>query len=70
MLIFTYFSEIWNERAGLGALSQIWILPNVIALAVLPTGASAWGKFAVLTTLLSYPSGIVNPSWTTLFRHK
>ncbi|KAH6891440.1 major facilitator superfamily domain-containing protein [Thelonectria olida] len=56
MLVFTYFSEIWNERAFMGAFAQLWILPTLIALTVLPEGASSWAKFAVLTVLLSYPS--------------
>ena len=56
MLILTYFSEIWNQRAALGAIGQLWMLPNIIALAVLPSNASAWAKYAVTTVLLSMPS--------------
>ena len=36
LLIMTYFSEIWNERSFFGILTQLWCLPNVIALALLP----------------------------------
>ncbi|CAM1500827.1 Fc.00g099890.m01.CDS01 [Cosmosporella sp. VM-42] len=56
MLLLTYFSEIWNERAFLGAFGQLWVLPNLISLAVLPNSTPSWAKFAVLTVLLSYPS--------------
>ncbi|KAK7432190.1 hypothetical protein QQZ08_001135 [Neonectria magnoliae] len=56
MLSLTYLSEIWNDRSLLGAFSQLWVLPNVIALLTLPDTVSAWAKFAVLTTLLSNPS--------------
>lgn len=55
MLILTYLSEVWNERSLLGMFSQVWILPNIIALAVLPSGISPWVKYAVVTVLLSYP---------------
>ncbi|KAI1380773.1 hypothetical protein F4677DRAFT_452504 [Hypoxylon crocopeplum] len=45
----------WNERTLLGLFAQVWILPNIIALAVLPSGISPWVKYAVVTVLLSYP---------------
>ena len=56
MLIITFFSEYLNERAGMGALAQLWVLPNVIALATLPETTNPWARYAVLTVLLSYPS--------------
>ena len=56
MLIFTYFSEIWNQRSYLGAFAQIWVLPNIIALAVIPASSNPWVRYAVVTTLLSWPS--------------
>ena len=56
MLVLTYFSEIWNQRAAVGAIAQIWMLPNIIALAVLPSETPAWAKYAVITVLLSMPS--------------
>lgn len=56
MLIFTYFSGIWNQRSYLGALAQIWILPNIIALAVIPAVSNQWVRFAIVTVLLSWPS--------------
>ena len=58
MLLLTYFSEIWNERAFMGVFGQIWVLPNVIALLTLPDKTPAWARFSVLTVLLSFPSGL------------
>jgi hypothetical protein len=56
MLLITFFSEYLNERSGIGALAQLWVLPNVIALAALPTMTSPWARYAVVTVLLSFPS--------------
>ncbi|KAI1104727.1 MFS general substrate transporter [Jackrogersella minutella] len=55
MLIMTYLSEVWNERSLMGLFAQVWILPNIIALAVLPSGISPWVKYAVVSVLLAYP---------------
>lgn len=57
MLGLTYASESWNERAYLGIFGQLWLLPNIISLVAFPDIVSPWAKFAVLTVLLSYPSG-------------
>ncbi|WYZ37084.1 hypothetical protein EsH8_II_000590 [Colletotrichum jinshuiense] len=56
MLIMTYLSEIWDSRALFGAFTQLWYLPNLIAMALLPSDASPWAQYAVVTVLLSYPS--------------
>ncbi|KIW85831.1 hypothetical protein Z517_01223 [Fonsecaea pedrosoi CBS 271.37] len=56
MLILTYLSETLNERALMGAIGQLWILPNIIALAVIPATTSAWAKYAITTVLLGWPS--------------
>jgi hypothetical protein len=56
MLVLTYLSEKINQRALLGAFVQIWLLPCVIALAVLPSGTDRWAAYALVTVLLSYPS--------------
>ncbi|KAI1211704.1 MFS general substrate transporter [Annulohypoxylon truncatum] len=55
MLIPTYLSEAWNQRSLMGLFAQIWVLPNIIALAVLPSGTSQWVKYAVVSVLLSEP---------------
>ncbi|KAK2049985.1 hypothetical protein LZ31DRAFT_562157 [Colletotrichum somersetense] len=40
MLIMTYLSEIWDTRALFGAFTQLWYLPNLVAIAVLPSNSS------------------------------
>jgi hypothetical protein len=57
MLGLTYASESWNERTYLGIFGQLWLLPNIIALVTFRDHVNPWAKFAVLTVLLSYPSG-------------
>jgi hypothetical protein len=56
MLVLTYYSEIFNQRALAGAIAQLWLLPCVIALALIPKGTSGWAQFGLLTVLLSWPS--------------
>ncbi|KZL73584.1 major facilitator superfamily transporter [Colletotrichum tofieldiae] len=56
MLLLTWFSERINQRALLGGLVQLWLLPCVIALAVIPSDVNRWASYALLIVLLSYPS--------------
>ncbi|KAM5353492.1 hypothetical protein ACJ41O_000142 [Fusarium nematophilum] len=56
MCCMTYLSEAWNERALFGVFTQLWYLPNLIAMSVLPGDASPWAQYAIVTALLSYPS--------------
>ncbi|KXJ85760.1 major facilitator superfamily domain-containing protein [Microdochium bolleyi] len=56
MLIFTYFSEVFSQRAFMGMLAQFWLFPNVVALAAIPNNTPGWARYAILTTLLAYPS--------------
>ncbi|KAI2625784.1 MFS general substrate transporter [Hypoxylon sp. NC1633] len=55
MLVLTYLSEVWNERSLMGLFAQIWVLPNIVALTVLPSDVSPWVKYVILTILLAYP---------------
>ena len=53
----TYVSEKINQRAYMGIFSQIWFIPCLIALLLLPISTSnPWTTYAILTTLLSYPT--------------
>ncbi|KAG8158252.1 hypothetical protein KVR01_012013 [Diaporthe batatas] len=61
MMVVTFYSERYNERGLIGVLCQFWVLPNMIALAVLPNTSSAWARYAILTVLLSFPSGMMRP---------
>ncbi|OTB01897.1 hypothetical protein M426DRAFT_265446 [Hypoxylon sp. CI-4A] len=56
MMILTYISEVINQRALLGIFTEIWFLPCIVALAILPSDTSRWGTYALITVLLSYPS--------------
>ncbi|KEY72264.1 hypothetical protein S7711_00263 [Stachybotrys chartarum IBT 7711] len=56
MCITTFLSERWDTRAYFGIFTQLWYLPNLIAMAVLPTSTSPWARYALITVLLSYPS--------------
>ena len=57
MMIMTYVSEKINQRAYMGIFSQIWFPPCLIALLLLPISTSnPWTTYAILTTLLSYPT--------------
>lgn len=56
MLILTYISVKWNQRAWLGLFTQFWFLPCLVALAVLPEGTPRWGSYALVTVILSYPT--------------
>ncbi|CAI4219767.1 unnamed protein product [Parascedosporium putredinis] len=56
MLILTFLSERINQRALMGIFVQVWFLPCIIALAVLPSDVSRWASYAVVTVLLSYPT--------------
>ncbi|KAM0722764.1 hypothetical protein Q7P37_002206 [Cladosporium fusiforme] len=57
MMIMTYASEKTNQRAYFGVFSQVWMLACVAALLALPISTSnPWTTYAILTTLLSYPT--------------
>lgn len=55
MFIFVALSEKLNQRALVGIGAQLWFLPNLIALAVLPADASRWSTYALVVLVLSYP---------------
>lgn len=55
LLFWTWVSERWNQRMWTVLVSQIWCLPIVIALEVLPDGASPWAWYACAALLIGYP---------------
>lgn len=55
LLILSKISEWVNERSLVSSISNIWIMPWLIALVVLPADTSPWIRYALLTGLLSYP---------------
>lgn len=54
LLFITWVSRRFQERSVVSSASNIWILPCLVALVLLPAGAT-WSRYAVLTVLLSYP---------------
>ncbi|KAF7518601.1 hypothetical protein G7054_g13416 [Neopestalotiopsis clavispora] len=56
LLAITRLSEYLNERSLVSMLQAIWTLPCLFALRFWPNIISdAWGTYAVVTVLLSYP---------------
>jgi hypothetical protein len=45
LLFWTWLSEKINQRFLVGLCSQIWVLPLLIALEVLPKAASPWARW-------------------------
>lgn len=55
LLFWTWLSERWNERFLTALASQIWSLPLLIALAVLPKTTGPWVKWALSCLLVGHP---------------
>nr|UYO77175.1 major facilitator superfamily transporter (MSF) [Trichoderma calamagrostidis] len=55
LVIISWVSERFKERAIISSISNIWIFPWLIALVTLKADASPWVRYALLTGLLSYP---------------
>ncbi|KAL0934148.1 allantoate permease [Colletotrichum truncatum] len=55
LLIISWVSGKFKERAIVSSISNIWIFPWLVALVALPATASTWIRYALLTGLLSYP---------------
>ncbi|KAK3324892.1 major facilitator superfamily domain-containing protein [Apodospora peruviana] len=54
LLILTWFSKKFGERSIISSISNLWMLPWIIALVVLKD-IQPWVRYALLTGLLSYP---------------
>jgi MFS family permease len=57
LLFWTWISEKFNQRILIGIISQIWVLPLLIALEVLPPvfHGSNWVKWVLSTLVIGYP---------------
>ena len=55
LLFWTWLSEKINQRFLIGVLGQLWALPLLIALEVLPSSSGHWGRWAIATLLVGYP---------------
>lgn len=55
LLFWTWLSEKVNQRFLVGLVSQVWALPLLIALELIPADASHWAKWAVSALLVGHP---------------
>ncbi|KAF2470728.1 MFS general substrate transporter [Lindgomyces ingoldianus] len=55
LLFWTWLSERQNSRFLTGLASQIWAMPLLIALELIPNRASAWAKWTISTLLVGHP---------------
>ncbi len=57
LLFWTWVSEKINQRLLLGVITQLWCLPLLVSLVVLPPhfDGSNWAKWALSTLLVGYP---------------
>ncbi|EMC96132.1 hypothetical protein BAUCODRAFT_70023 [Baudoinia panamericana UAMH 10762] len=55
LLFWTWLSEKINQRLLLGVLGQLWVLPLLITLELIPSNTTPWGIWACATLLVGYP---------------
>ena len=55
LLFWTWLSERYNERFLIGLLSQVWALPLLIALELIPVTTSHWAKWTLSTLMVGHP---------------
>lgn len=55
LLLWTWISEKIDQRFLLGVAGQLWALPVLIALEIVPANTSAWARWACSTLLVGYP---------------
>ncbi|KAF1817578.1 phthalate transporter [Eremomyces bilateralis CBS 781.70] len=54
-LFWTWLSEKMDQRFIVALISQVWSLPILIALAVIPSASSPWVKWILSTLLVGHP---------------
>jgi hypothetical protein len=55
LIFWTWLSEKINQRFLVGLISQIWSLPLLIALAVIPAKTNIWAKWTISILLVGHP---------------
>ncbi|KAH7117088.1 major facilitator superfamily domain-containing protein [Dendryphion nanum] len=55
LLFWTWLSERINQRFLIGLCTQIWALPLLIALAILPANVSHWSRWTLSTLMVGHP---------------
>ncbi|KAG9127899.1 hypothetical protein FRC07_007745 [Ceratobasidium sp. 392] len=54
-LLLVTLSRVVNERSFVCSIGSIWMLPLLVALAVLPDDTNAWIRYTIVTLLIAYP---------------
>lgn len=58
MLCLTYAAEIFGELTLIAMIGQIWALPAIVLINIVDINkVNKWIAWAIMTVLLSYPSG-------------
>lgn len=55
LLFWTWLSEKINQRFLVGLASQIWALPLLIALEIIPGKTSPWARWTLSTLMVGHP---------------
>ena len=57
LLFWTWLSEKLNQRFLVGLVSQIWVIPLLVALETLPTKFphAQWVRYAISSLIVGYP---------------
>lgn len=55
LLAWTWVSEKWNNRMMIVMVSQVWCFPLILALLLLPNGASPWAWYACSALVVGHP---------------
>ncbi|KAF8508619.1 allantoate permease [Hysterangium stoloniferum] len=63
----TLLSEVFDSRSLVAAMQDVWVLPCLIALYILPAHPHPWTFYTVASVLLSYPyvSPLVLVAWAS-----
>lgn len=57
LLFWTWFSEKFNQRFFVGLVSQLWVIPLLIALVTLPQdfANAKWSRYALISLVVAFP---------------
>ncbi|KAK3391150.1 major facilitator superfamily domain-containing protein [Podospora didyma] len=55
LIFWTWLSERINNRFGVVLFCQIWMLPLIVSLAVIPASYGAWARYALLVLAVGFP---------------
>jgi orotate phosphoribosyltransferase-like protein len=67
MLMLSFASVYFDERALISMLSQVWTLPFLLALWKLPANTNKWTMYGILTTAMSFPNPhAIQVSWCSI----